>query len=392
MKTIRLIMVTENNNNKFYNMTQLNSNEFVVEYGRVNSSIQKKTYPMTKWNSLYNQKIKKGYKDITALHKEGSTKSIIEKSKSPFFDIINRIHQFANQAVNDNYQTIDVTQKMIDVAQQKINELVTLNKQKNADAFNQKLLEIFAVIPRKMKRVNDHLYETGKNTMQNIIMHEQDILDALAAKVATQLPENATSFDDFMKNIGITMKEKDSKLEATVKDMLGEIKDKYVNCWYVNNEQTQNVYNDNLNNQIGVHKTEQFFWHGSRNENWLGILKSGLKIRPSCAVYTGSMFGDALYFANKARKSFGYTSARGSYWASGSSNTAIMAIFKVNTGKHHNVYKHTSECYDFNKKYLKSKGNYDSVYAHAGQSLKNDEFMVYDSCQATIYAIVELKA
>jgi poly [ADP-ribose] polymerase len=36
-------------------------------------------------------------------------------------------------------------------------------------------------------------------------------------------------------------------------------------------------------------------------------------IRPSGAVYTGSMFGDGIYFADKAAKSIGYSSLSGSY-------------------------------------------------------------------------------
>jgi poly [ADP-ribose] polymerase len=138
-------------------------------------------------------------------------------------------------------------------------------------------------------------------------------------------------------------------------------------------------------------KKEEIFWHGSRNENWIHILEKGLLIRPSSAIQTGSMFADGIYFADKAKKSFGYTSANNSYWARGSSDTAIMALYKVHVGNQYKIKHHTSECYKFSKKYLKDKGNYDSCWAIGGADLKNDEFVVYDISQATIFALVEFR-
>jgi poly [ADP-ribose] polymerase len=43
-------------------------------------------------------------------------------------------------------------------------------------------------------------------------------------------------------------------------------------------------------------------------------MQTGLLIRPSGAVHTGSMFGDGIYFADKAQKSIGYSSLSGSHW------------------------------------------------------------------------------
>jgi poly [ADP-ribose] polymerase len=190
-------------------------------------------------------------------------------------------------------------------------------------------------------------------------------------------------------------KEHDDELEKKVKFMLGEISDKYINCWYVKNEKTQERYDKHLASQKGIHKTEELFWHGSRNENWMSILTNGLMYRPSGVAIAGAMFHNsnccAHYFANKARKSYGYTSSSNAYWVRGSAKKVYMAIFSVNIGKYHNVYSHTSECYSFSKTYLKDKGNYDSTFAHAGKSLRNDEIIVYDSSQVTIHAIVELK-
>ena len=61
-----LIMVTAENNNKYYNCFPEGDN-FRVEYGRVNSTKTITNYPMSKWESQISSKIKKGYKDVTDL-------------------------------------------------------------------------------------------------------------------------------------------------------------------------------------------------------------------------------------------------------------------------------------------------------------------------------------
>lgn len=49
-------------------------------------------------------------------------------------------------------------------------------------------------------------------------------------------------------------------------------------------------------------------WHGTKNENLMSILLKGLKIKPPNARHTGSMFGEAIYFADKLTKSLNYSS------------------------------------------------------------------------------------
>ena len=61
-----LVCVTQNNNNKYYDMTE-QGDTLLVAYGRIGSTKTEKVYPISKWNSLYNQKIGKGYRDETAL-------------------------------------------------------------------------------------------------------------------------------------------------------------------------------------------------------------------------------------------------------------------------------------------------------------------------------------
>eukprot|EP00727_Mastigamoeba_balamuthi_P010035 m51a1_g5654 putative poly [ADP-ribose] polymerase (2347) ;mRNA; r:873460-881811 len=47
-------------------------------------------------------------------------------------------------------------------------------------------------------------------------------------------------------------------------------------------------------------------WHGTRTENYIGILLQGLRVSPAEAVNSGAMFGRGIYFADMLRKSQGY--------------------------------------------------------------------------------------
>jgi poly [ADP-ribose] polymerase len=121
-------------------------------------------------------------------------------------------------------------------------------------------------------------------------------------------------------------------------------------------------------------------------------VNSGLVLRPTNAFITGKMFGYGIYFATKARKSIGYTSLRGSYWANGSSNSAFMGLYEVAYGTPYNVHSFDSKYYDFNYEKLQQacKGA-NCLHAHAGKMLQNDEIIVYQQPQTTIKYLVEIR-
>lgn len=53
-----LVLVSAQNNNKYYNCFPEGEN-FRVEYGRVDATKTTRTYPMSKWTSQINSKLKK---------------------------------------------------------------------------------------------------------------------------------------------------------------------------------------------------------------------------------------------------------------------------------------------------------------------------------------------
>lgn len=396
-KVVKLIMVTDINNNKYYNMFEQSDGTFKVEYGRVDSTVQHASYSMRDWDKKYREKTNKGYKDITHLYEEVDTSSsTVDEtfiSNDKFVkSLIEDLQRYANNTVKENYKvsTKNVTQKMVDEAQTIIDEIAKVyNSKYTKEDLNKLLLKLFTVIPRKMGHVQDYLVNDGdsKERVAKIIDSEQSILDSLAGQVLIQEPvvkeEKTDKKVGILDSMGISVSHvEDAKVIAMVKKLMGDSSDRFSRLFEIKNFKTEKKYKS-----VDI-KNEELFWHGSRNQNFFNILQTGLLIRPSGAVYTGSMFGDGIYFANKARKSIGYTSLSGSYWANGNSNKAYLALFSVNLGNKKDVFRHSSDCYKFSEKTI---APYNSVYAHGGADLRNDEFIIYNGNRCTIKYLVEIK-
>jgi len=397
-KVVKLIMVTDINNNKYYNMFEQADGTFKVEYGRVDSTVQHASYSMRDWDKKYREKTNKGYKDITHLYEEVDTTSAATVDETFISNdkfvkqLIEDLQRYANNTVKENYKvsTKNVTQKMIDEAQTIIDEIAKVyNSKYTKEDLNKLLLKLFTVIPRKMGHVQDYLVSDGdsKERVAKIIDSEQSILDSLAGQVLIQEPvakeEKTDKKIGILDSMGISVSHvTDQKIIDKIKRLMGDSSDKFSRLFEVTNLKTEKKYKT-----VEI-KNEELFWHGSRNQNFFNILQTGLLIRPSGAIHTGSMFSDGIYFADKARKSIGYTSLSGSYWAGGSANKAYLAIFSVNLGDQKHIYKHTSDCYKITEKNLLP---YNSVFAHGGADLRNNEFIIYNPNRCTIKYLVEIK-
>lgn len=409
-KPVYLVMVSSNNNNKYYRMLANTDGEtFTVQYGRVGASSQTRTYPLRDWDKKYNEKIRKGYVDQTHLM-EDLISVVNTKPDTPEYkaienaaiaEIVDRLMSMAKKKVQQNYrvESNQVTQAMVDEAQKIIDGLTTITTIK---AFNGELMKLFTTIPRKMSNVNDYLAKSASD-FARIIKDEQDLLDVMRGQVITHsaLDDEQTVRDDSVENspindktileaMGIVIEPvNDTEIEV-IKDMLGDCKDKFYQAWRVTNLATQKRFDDFVDKENI--KDVRLFWHGSRNENWWSIINNGLMIRPTNAVYTGSMFGDAIYASPTARKSLGYTSLSGSYWARGNSSSAFMALMNFHYGKPYDVYSFDSKYYNYNYKRLREDcPGANCLHAHAGSMLRNDEIVFYNVDQVTIKYLVELR-
>jgi poly [ADP-ribose] polymerase len=396
-----LVMVTASaNNNKYYKQIP-HGDSWTAEYGRVGSSPQRREYSMSQWESKYNEKIRKGYVDQSELVEDLIQ---IEKPKKSEYkeienkviaDIVERLQSMAKKAISDNYtiSSNKVTQAMIDEAQDVLTSLLIISELKE---FNDTLLKLFTVIPRKMSNVKDYLARTDQD-FSAIIQKEQDLLDVMKGQVIQkQIIDESTENSDvqyentILEQLGLIFEECDNRDIAIIKDALGSCSDQFYKAWKVKNIKTQKRYDEFIKeNNI---KNTKLLFHGSRNENWWSIINSGLVLKPTNAVITGKMFGYGIYYAPKARKSLGYTSLNGSYWARGNSNSGFMALMDVAYGKPYDVHSFDSKYYDFNYEKLQEIcPGANCLHAHEGSMLRNDEIIVYKEEQCTIRYLIELK-
>lgn len=391
-----LIMVTPQNNNKYYEMTECSDGSFSVRYGRVGSTCVSTSYPMDKWNQKYREKIRKGYVDQTELH------TVIEKEKSRYKDIddksvadlIERLDMYANAVIKANY-TISVekvTTAMVDKARSILNRL---KSQKDLLSFNNSLLELFSVLPREMKSVNDYLCNDSSD-IACIIERESELLDIISGQVKKSKAINPIDKSDIDNNktileaLGLKiMPATQNEVNLILNHLDNSIKNKFKQAWAVTNTKTQARFENYLSRNANP-KT-MLLWHGSKNENWMSIINNGLLLNPNAKI-TGKMFGQGIYFAPSSKKSFNYTSIKGSYWAHGNANNAFMALYETIQDSPFDVYSYKSSYSNLTEKSLyRLDENAKYLHAHAGRDLRNDEIIYYREDQITIRYLVEFE-
>lgn len=396
-----LIMVTGANNNKYYNLFP-EGDRFRVEYGRIDATKTTTYYPISKWDSQIKSKLKKGYQDVTDLKKDLVEEISSTNPKSPYKEIENvairtiveKLQSLARETIRKNYtvKASAVTQDMVDAAQKVIDELA--NNSSTVEEFNDMLLKLFTIIPRKMGNVRDYL-ATSTEDFAKIISTEQDLLDVMHGQIYVK-PDIVESSDEskkqytILEELGLVFEEATNEDIALIKSLMKESAGKFRNAWRVSNLKTQERF-DKFVKENNIKDTKLLF-HGSRSENFWSIIKTGLVLRPTNAVITGKMFGYGCYYAPKCAKSIGYTSLSGSYWARGGNNIAYMALFDVAYGTPYDVYSFDSKYYnlDYNK-LQQFKPGANCLHAHADKGmLRNDEIVVYKEDQMTIKYLIEI--
>lgn len=402
LRFCNLIMVTADNNNKYYKMSENEDGTFSATYGRVGSAGVTENYPMSKWDTKYREKTRKGYLDQTALFAEASAAdtSVESINDVQVQELIRRLQEYARKSISYHYNVnaSQVTVAQVNEAQTLLDNLVgRVSARMDVVAFNAGLLQLFAVIPRKMKDVRDHLAsavstEEDLAAIRLMLSNEQATLDVMRSQVEIQaLQRDDTSYKaSLLEVLGLEISPVTSPdTIRLIKSMMQEEARRFDQAFRVTNLRTQALFDRQLEYKTNT-KTE-LFWHGSRNENWMSILETGLVLRPANAAITGKMFGYGLYFADRFRKSLNYTSINGSMWAGGKDDSAYLALFQVHTGNPLNIGRHEGWCAQLDSEKLKKKGSYDSVFASKGADLVNNEYIVYHENQCTIQYIVAIK-
>lgn len=393
------------NNNKYYDMYDTGDGKFIAFYGRVGADPQIEEYPISKWDSKYKEKLsaRKGYKDITHLRVETSSgQSFVDIADVSVANFVAELQRYANNLIQQTYLVTarTVTLAQIAEAQRVLDQLLMfindpgyskLVEDKYLTEVNDVLIKLFTVIPRKMKNVKDHLiHQKDETILRQIITDEQDNLDTMEGQVkAFQLQQQNTANNvTLLDAMGLQISTVDNGIIPHIRNLLGENAKQFHRAFRIVNVKTQERFDKHL--ATCKNKTVMELWHGSRNQNWWSIMGSGLVLHPTSAVITGKMFGYGLYFADKARKSIGYTSLSGSYWARGGDSKAFLALFDVHVGNQWHVRRHSYEMNTLTWDKLRQKGDFDSLFAEGGYDLYNNEFIVYREPQATIKYLVEI--
>jgi poly [ADP-ribose] polymerase len=394
-KYAKLIMVTGINNNKYYEMLYEGGSNFTINYGRIESTKTTLQKPHSQWDSIYKEKVKKGYKDMTHTISVTVEDKVVEPEKD--LDIIQEIKvnqfltlmkQYTDGLVAKTYtvKAKDVTKAQVDEAQGYINELLKIDK-KDEVSINSKLLELYMVIPRYMSKVQ--LFLLPNIDLDKTLQQEQDNLDAMASQVSmvktsvdikednkVEIKKSKTLLDV----LGIKMKEikGHSDLDYLIKQLTpGKIH----SIFEIEKEEHGLVYNKWMGKQKD--KTVRFLLHGTKCTSVIPIIEQGLKIRPQGNYqFSGKVYGDGNYFSETCSKSLGYT---------GYDKDQVLLVYQVHVGNpfvYNGWYNGNSFTLSYNEL---QKRDFDSTFVKAGGGLLNTEIIVYKEEQCSIKYIIWLK-
>lgn len=389
----KLIMVTADNNNKYYEMVYNGGNSFTVNYGRVELTKTTISKPFKQWNSIYNEKLKKGYKDVTDLvsvtqQNSSSPTSLSSVGITKVDEFLDLMKKYTSNLVDKTYsvKATNVTQKQIDKAQSFIDDLGKLKQKSTSfqqDA-NTLLLQLYSIIPRRMSNVKDYLIPSIN--LDKSLEQEQDNLDAMAAQVSIVHDKPTKKAKKEVKTLldvlGISMNH-DSK--KSYKDVDYLLKQQYSGrveaIFEVNKPSEDKVFTDYVKNSKD--KSTKILIHGTRCTSVIPILEQGLKIRPSGNFqFSGKAYGDGNYFSEVMSKSLNYV---------GYDNDKVLLVYEVHSGNPF-VYDgwYRGNSFPLTFKELNSRG-FDSTYVKAGNGLLNSEIITYTEKQNRIKYIIWLK-
>lgn len=408
-KPVHLIMVTEANNNKYYDMVP-KGDVIEVSYGRVDATKTVITKPIKEWDKIYNSKIKKGYVDRSDLIADLTQK--VEKKDREYLpipdkaiaELVKRLQSFAQSAIDANYnvKANQVTQAMIDSAEKCIAKLSACKTVKD---FNAKLLELYTIIPRRMGQVHDYM-ATDTNEFSKIIDKEQDLLDVMKGQVVVvNLQEAQDDGDEYQNNctileaLGLELEPTTDEDVKLIKKELGNCADKYYASWRIRNIKNEEKFKKYVKDHKIKKSQIKLLFHGTRNQNVWSILHQTLRIfkrnNSGGPIINGRMLGDALYASNIPSKSLNYTSF--GYWTRGTASEGFMFLNEWALGKSYDIYAFDSKYYSWDYDSLKKAApDCESLWAHSGMdtgwgALRNDEITVYNEEQVNLKYLIEVR-
>jgi poly [ADP-ribose] polymerase len=392
-----------NNHNVQFIMEETPDGRLIFSKGRVGARPVTGSYKISVWDKLYEKMLKQGFVDKTNEYDMSSDKASPEPEEDNIgsddpdvIKFVKKILSFAKKKVKETYSiTMNlVTSKMLSDARDiilKMDELAKDNKEDEIDlvvAFRELQMRLFYIIPRKMQDVSEAL-ASSRDDFEEIIKNERELLMLARSESNSEQDkkEPKKKGKSLLERFNLSIRRCTKEEEENIKKHMDRYSQpKFRRAFRVINfitEAAQKKWMDE-NDVTEVH----FLYHGSKNFLIWAIMTMGLLLNPDAPI-TGKMFGWGIYFDNKAIKSLNYTSLSGSTWAHGNAKTAYLFVFKVayKNPKHVNAWSSYMGSLDAKK--IKP---HDALHAHKGQSLKEDEIIVYNQAQVTIQYVIELAA
>ena len=402
---------TGRGNNQQYVMENLHDGTFRGTESRVGITIGRHRprsfiNPMEKWDEIFQSKVSRGYM-VTKTKKmeqkviEKNTSSINGNEYAPIAnasvnEVVTLLLECTTAVLSQNYRIKidDISDEMISFGQSILKELSSGYSKMSVAEFNNKLKTLYAAIPRRIDNLSKILAKR-KLDFNDIIADEQELFDVMVNRVRNAHDlGNCSVRPTVLEAFHLDWRDVTEEEQDKVLSMLKGNASQYVKAWRIRNRRTEERFDrfcqqEQLSEGHGI----DHLFHGSRTENFWSIVTNGLLINPDCGVQrTGSMFGNGTYFAPLAQKSLGYTD--GGYWAGGNTDVRFLAIYRVATGKHHDIYQgcdtsHTKNV--FQKKYPGAHCAWAHGRGTGGTTLFNDEVVVYDEAQSTIEYLIMMK-
>lgn len=411
MKKIKLLFIDPvANHNKFYNMEEIVGDKFIAHWGRVGSNGSKQEYPMSDFDKILRSKKNKGYNDVTVddtiIAKSGTGVTTVDNLKPNIKALLEKLNKYAKEAIKLNYDIapMDVSKVLVTNAQtiiDDINKILELNV--SIPAINALLLKLYNTIPRKMKNVRDQLVnvpvdnDTELDKIRDKMVMEQGLLDVMKSQITAVENDPASANTTQSKvltvldQLGLEIDEISKTEEDMLKKMMTDSSHKFIEAFKIVNYKTQKNFDNEITKSSNTET--RLLFHGSRAENWISILKTGLVLRPN-AHTTGTLFSHGIYFADDADKSMGYID--GGRWSSnGSVSDNWLAVYDVHIGNfatYNDLPKTTAKNVDLAEWIPKKK--YDSYFANRNiekrYNLRKNEYIVYNEAKCTIKYLIHV--
>lgn len=351
----------------------------------------------------YYEKLNQGYQDMSdyTLEQEDTELNAMFDQDDPAelaanlaTDLYNKLRAYAKEALASQMDVNFLTEKCPFTKSQVTNSWKILNSMgtcKTVKEFNDKLLKLISISPRKIDKYRGQTIqallapvantaEEQREIFANIIAREESLIQAMEAMVNTVNARYSKS--PVLSPFGnIEISEPEEKEIEMVKNHLSDkLKPLVKKVYRVHAVEQQEKY-DLYRAKNNITETK-LLWHGSRNENWISIIKKSLMLNPN-AVITGKMWGNGIYFAPSSMKSWGYTSS--GYWTGGNAGTVFMGLYETAYGTPYipdQLMKGTKEFLN------KEKAN--CIHANKGVcGLANDEIIFFDEDAVCIQYLVE---